>query len=264
MDLTREIHVKRYENDHVEEVEDVVVREFPLTIFLNEEELVTLLCSPKAMDFLTYGFLISEGIIKEKKEIASIKVDEEKGVVDVSTIDHKDISNYFMGKRMMTTGCGRGTVFYNIDDVINCVPAEEGMRIEGKKILSLMKEFTSFSKVFQETGGVHSAALSDGDNILIYHEDVGRHNALDKVLGEAFVKDIILTDKLLLTSGRISSEMLTKASKRGISIVVSRSAPMDLALRIGEEMNTTIVGFARGQRMNVYTGEERISFDSTI
>ena len=261
MDLTREVPILRFDGECSNIISDIVVREYPLTIFINGEELVTLLCSPKALDFLVYGFLISEGIIQDKKDIADIKVDEEKGVVDVVTSQQKDMSSYFTGKRMMTTGCGRGAVFYNIHDVINCRPAEEGIKVGVKKLLSLMKEFSSASEVFQSTGGVHSAALSDGDKVLVYHEDVGRHNALDKVLGEAFIKDILFTDKIILTSGRISSEMLTKVAKRGISMVVSRSAPMDLALRIGEEMNTTIVGFARGNRMNVYTGSSRIDFN---
>jgi len=262
MDLTRGVQLIRYDGEHSNEVDDIVVKEYPLTIFLNNKELVTLLCSPKALDFLVYGFLISEGIIQEKNEISAIKVDEEKGIVDVFTTLQKDMTSYFMGKRMMTSGCGGGAVFYNIHDMINCKPAEEGLNVKAKKLLVLMKEFSTASEVFQNTGGVHSAALSDGNDILIYHEDIGRHNALDKVLGEAFIKDIPFTDKLILTSGRISSEMLTKASKRGISMIVSRSAPMDLALRIGEKMNTTIVGFVRGNRMNVYTGSFRIDFKS--
>lgn len=262
MDLTREIQLIRYDGECSNEVDDIVVREYPLTIFLNDEELVTLLCSPKALDFLAYGFLLSEGIILDKKDIKAIKVNEEKGTVNVYTASQKDISGYFMGKRMMTTGCGGGTVFYNTHNIKSCNPAKEDLKVKAKKLLALMKEFSTASEVFQNTGGVHSAALSDGNDILIYHEDVGRHNALDKVLGEAFSKDILFTDKLILTSGRISSEMLTKAAKRGISMVVSRSAPMDLALRIGEQMNTTIVGFVRGNRMNVYTGSSRIDFNN--
>ncbi|OGO79061.1 MAG: sufurtransferase FdhD [Clostridiales bacterium GWB2_37_7] len=260
MDLTRSVRILRYVGEKSNVVDDIVVKEYPLTIFLNDEELVTLLCSPKALDFLVYGFLISEGIIQYKKDLIDIKVDEEKGVIDVFTSQQKDMTSYFMGKRMMTTGCGGGTVFYNIHDVINCRPAEDGLKVDGSKLLALMREFSAASEIFQNTGGVHSAALSDGNKILVYHEDVGRHNALDKVLGEAFIKDILFTDKIILTSGRISSEMLTKAAKRGISIVVSRSAPMDLALRIGEAMNITIVGFVRGNRMNVYTGSSRIDF----
>lgn len=258
MEFTREVLLTRYDRGIVEEKKDLVVREYPLTIYLNDEELVTLLCSPAALDFLALGFLLSEGIINKKEEIKSMKIDEAKGVAYVKTTAPKDMAKYFMGKRMLTTGCGRGTIFYNIHDSMACSPIEDNVKISYTKILSLMKEFSSKSEVFENTGGVHSAALSQGDGIIIFHEDVGRHNALDKVLGEGFMQDMNFSDKLLLTSGRISSEMLTKAGKRGISIVVSRSAPMDLALKIGLEMNMTIIGFARGQRMNVYTGKERI------
>jgi FdhD protein len=141
---------------------------------------------------------------------------------------------------------------------MNCGTINSDLKISYDKILYLMKEFAAKSQIFQSTGGVHSAALSQGEEILFFQEDVGRHNALDKVLGEAFMKDVDFSKMLLLTSGRISSEMLLKAGKRGISTVVSRSAPMDLALKMGMELNMTIVGFARGQRMNVYTGRERI------
>jgi len=258
MELTRQVIVTRYDRGNIEEKEDLVVREYPLTIYLNDEELVTLLCSPAGLDYLTMGFLLSEGIISRKDEIKSLRIDESKGVAYVKTTTSKDMAKYFMGKRMLTTGCGRGTIFYNVYDSMNCSPINSSLRIQYGKILTLMKEFSSKSEVFENTGGVHSAALSQGDEILIFHEDVGRHNALDKVLGEAFMKDLDFSRMILLTSGRISSEMLLKAGKRGIAIVVSRSAPMDLALKMGMELNITVVGFVRGQRMNIYTSRERI------
>lgn len=259
MKLTREIMLTKYDRGAIEEKEDLVVREYPLTIYLNDEELVTLLCSPEALDFLTIGFLLSEGIINKKDEIKSMKIDEAKGVAYVKTHTPKDMAKYFMGKRMLTTGCGRGTVFYNIHDSMHCNTLKGDFKTTYSKVLFLIKEFSSKSDIFETTGGVHSAALSQGDDILFFHEDVGRHNALDKVLGEAFVKDMDFSHMLLLTSGRISSEMLIKAGKRGIPVVVSRSAPMDLALTIGAEMKMTVIGFARGQRLNVYIGQERIT-----
>ncbi len=262
MDFTREITLTRYDRGQIEEVDDIVVREYPLTIYLNDEEMVTLLCSPKSLNYLTLGFLLSEGMIKEKSEVKSVKINEEKGVAYVKASGDKGGSKYFMGKRMLTTGCGRGTIFYNIYDSMQCEHIENQLKISYKSILSSMKDFAAKSEIFQNTGGVHSAALSDGENILIFHEDVGRHNALDKVIGEAFIKGVDFENKILLTSGRISSEMLIKAAKRKISIVVSRSAPMDLALKIGKEVNMTVIGFARGQRMNIYTGKERIIFDN--
>jgi len=260
MELTRQIVLTRFDNGNIEEKEDDVVIEYPLTIYLNDEELVTLLCSPASLEFLVTGFLLSESIIKAKDEIKTIKIDRSKGIAYVKTNTPKDMAKYFMGKRMITTGCGRGTIFYNIYDSMNCGIINSDLKISYSKIILLMKEFASRSQTFQNTGGVHSAALSQGEEILFFQEDVGRHNALDKVLGEAFMKDADFTRLLLLTSGRISSEMLLKAGKRRIPIVVSRSAPMDLALKMGTEMNMTIIGFARGQRMNVYTGRDRIIF----
>ena len=261
MNFTREIILTRYDNGKLEETPDIVVCEYPLTIYLNEEEIVTLLCSPKSLDYLTLGFLLSEGIIKEKSGINSIEIDEEKGAAYVNLPEDEESFRYFKEKIRTVKGCSGGNIFNNASDSTQYICLDSKLQIPYKNILHLMKSFTEKSEVFQNTGGVHSAALSDGENILIFNEDVGRHNALDKVIGEAFTKDINFSDKIILTSGRVSSEMLVKSAKRNISIMVSRSAPMDLALKIGEEINMTIVGFVRGQRMNVYTGKERIIFD---
>lgn len=262
MNLTREIILTRYDRGYIEEVPDIVVCEYPLTIYLNGEEMVTLLCSPKNLEHLALGFLLSEGIIKEKSEINFITIDEEKRAAYVSLLGDKENTTYFKEKRRAAKGCSGGTVFNTASDSTQYVCLDNKLQIPYKNILYLMNSFTEKSEVFQNTGGVHSAALSDGENILIFHEDVGRHNALDKVIGEAFTKGIDFSNKIILTSGRVSSEMLIKSAKRNISIMVSRSAPMDLALKIGKEINMTIIGFVRGQRMNIYTGKERIIFDS--
>lgn len=258
MNLTKEIMLTRYERGKIMETPDIVVREYPLTIFVNEEKFITLLCSPKNLDYLSIGFLLSEGIIAKKDDIKSIKIEEDKGVAYIEVAEGKNSINSFMGNRMSTTGCGGGTIFYNIYDLLQDKQLSNNVIITFKKIISSMEEFSAKSEIFVNTGGVHSAALSDGENILVFHEDVGRHNALDKAIGEAFDKDIDFSDKILLLSGRISSEMLTKAAKRNISIIISRSAPMDLALQIGKKLNMTVIGFARGERFNIYTGEERI------
>lgn len=165
-----------------------------------------------------------------------------------------------IGKRTMTTGCGKGTTFYNVVDSFNSKQIYSTMRVQGEDLIRIINKFNKSSDIFLSTGGVHSASLSDGKGILLFHEDVGRHNAIDKVIGEAFVKDICLLDKLIITSGRISSEMLIKASKREIPMIVSRSAPTDLAINLGKQLGITIVGFARGKRMNIYSHEQRIVF----
>lgn len=258
MMLQREIMLTRYDKGSISKVTDAVVCEYPFTIHVNEEEMVTLLCSPKDLNYLALGYLLSEGVIKEKSDIADVNVDEEKGTAYVNlSRDTRDIE-YFRGGRRKTKGCSGGTLFNYRNDSEQLAPLTDKLQINYSKILLLMEEFASKSELFQDTGGVHCAALSDGEEILIFNEDVGRHNALDKVIGEAFFKGLSFEDKIVLTSGRISSEMLVKTARRNVSVIVSRSAPMDLALKIGKGINMTIIGFARGQRMNVYNGNERI------
>ena len=261
MNLTREVLLTRYEHGRIEETPDIVVREYPLTIFVNEEEFVTLLCSPNNLKYLSLGFLLSEGIIKEKSEIEYVEIDEGRNAAYINVKEKINGSKHFTGKRILTTGCGGGTMFYNVFGSLQGKGSDNKALITYKNVISSMKEFSAKSEVFVNTGGVHSAALSNGEKILTFHEDVGRHNALDKVIGEAFDKGLNFSDKILLLSGRISSEMLTKAVKRNISIIISRSAPMDLALEIGKELNMTIIGFARGERFNIYTGKERVMLE---
>ena len=122
----------------------------------------------------------------------------------------------------------------------------------------MVKKFQMKSELYKTTGGTHSAALSDGENILIFHEDIGRHNAVDKVIGDAFLQQIRLDDKILITSGRVSSEILLKVAKGGIPLLVAISAPTDMAVELANKLGITLIGFARGKRMNVYTHEERI------
>lgn len=132
------------------------------------------------------------------------------------------------------------------------------MRAKAVSILNLSNKLNENSQLFKETGGVHSCALCSEEEIIMFHEDVGRHNALDKIVGEAFLKEIPFEDKILITSGRISSEMIIKTAKQRIPIIVSRSAPTELSVGIAKELGITLIGFARGRRMNIYQGEERI------
>lgn len=258
MELTRDIHIVRYENGEVAEAEDMVVREYALTILLDGEEFITLLCSPASIDCLVTGFLLSESIIKGKADIERIRLDEERGIADVLTNKSSGLAKSLHGKRTMTTGCGKGSSFYNAMDSLHCRKVAESPRYSAQSVLELMKAFNKSSELFRDTGGVHSVALADAEGIVLFHEDVGRHNAMDKVIGEAAIRELGLSDKLILTSGRVSSEMLIKASKSGIPVIVSRSAPTDLAVELAERLGITVAGFARGNRMNVYSCPKRI------
>ena len=260
MSVTKEVVITKVWEDKMEEVEDTVVVEYPLTIFINEEEFITLLCSPEALEYLVVGFLASEGFIKDKNQIKSFRIDNARGHAYIELTNFSSFSDKLFGKRTVTTGCGKGTVFYNVLDSLSTNINENTLTITEEQVFKLTREFNQSSETFKDTGGVHSCSLSDADGILLFHEDIGRHNALDKIIGEAIYKDISLKDKVLLTSGRVSSEMIIKASKQNIPIIISRSAATELSINIAKELNITLIGFARGKRMNIYNGKNRVLF----
>ena len=239
--------------------DDVVVREFPLTIVLNNQELVTLLCSPKNLDYLAVGFLYSEGLLKGKDDIKKITVDDRRGVVRVETEEENKQAGELLFKRLITSGCGRGASFYSAADVGRQLKVESQVRISALEVLELAKEFQHHSEIYSATHGVHSAALCDTKNILVFSEDIGRHNAIDKIFGECILKDIPTDDRMIVTSGRISSEILLKVAKRNIPLLVSKSAPTDLGVKLANDLGVTLIGFVRGKRMNVYSNDWRVA-----
>lgn len=239
--------------------EDAVVKESPLTIIFNGQELVTMLCSPSRQKYLALGFLESEGLIHSKEDIKQVLFNQKRGTVRVETNQPSPIDGDLLFKRHITSGCGKGTTFYSVADAINQTRVDSKATLEPSRVYSLMKEFQHRSEVFKDTGGVHSAALSDGESILIFSEDIGRHNAIDKIFGECLWEGKSAEDCIILTSGRVSSEILFKIVKRGIPIIVSKSAATDVAIRTAEDLGITLVGFVRGRRMNVYSNDWRIS-----
>ncbi|WP_432665935.1 formate dehydrogenase accessory sulfurtransferase FdhD [Wukongibacter baidiensis] len=258
MQVYKEVTITKIEDDKIYEKEDMVIKEYPLTIFINDEEFITLLCTPQSLDYLTIGFLISEGLIKRKEDIKSMRIDEIKGTARVEIKGKDLLTKKLYGKRTMTTGCGKGTIFYSVIDALKTKKIYNDFDVKKEYIFQISNGLNKRSELFIKTGGVHSCLLCSKEDELIFHEDVGRHNAIDKIIGEAFVKDIDLKDKIILTSGRISSEMLLKSAKVGVPVVVSRSAATDLAVDIANKLGITLVGFARGKKMNIYSHEERI------
>ena len=242
-------------------IEDEVVRESPLTIILNNQELATLLCSPTNLRYLAIGFLFSEGLLNSKEEIKKIIVDDRRGVVRVETAGGEELAGEALFKRFITAGCGRGASFYSATDVQGQVKVESRVEISTLEVLTLVNEFQQRSRIYRATGGVHSAALCDVKNILMFSEDIGRHNAIDKIFGECILNDIATEDHIIITSGRVSSEILLKVARRNVPIIVSKSAPTNLGLRLAADLGVTVVGFVRGRRMNVYTHAGRIATD---
>ena len=260
METTKKYDILKIKGDMYNQVEDLVILEYPFTIFIDDEEIITLLCTPKSLKELTIGFLYSEGFIDSIEVVDKIQIDENKGRAYVSLKLRKIFNEKLQGKRTITSGCGKGTVFYNVLDSFKSKKIENIYPISLESVIQLTREFNNNSELFLSTGGVHSCALCDKDSILYFEEDIGRHNALDKVLGRAFIENVNLTDKFILTSGRISSEMLIKAAKRGIPAIISRSAPTSLAIDMARELNITLIGFAGGEKMNIYTSFPSLNF----
>lgn len=257
MTTIKQYDILKFIKDIIIPKEDTVIVEYSLTILLNRKEFITLLCTPKSLKELVIGFLYSEGVIRSKDEIKDMKIVEEKGkaYVEISNEDSfKYVGDNLLIKKTVTLGCGKGkTIVCPTVDLLKKI--NHSLEIKPKKILRLMHDFSKNSQIFIETGGVHSCALCSEDEILLFEEDAGRHNALDKILGRALLEDINLEDKIVLTTGRISSEILTKVAKRKIPMLVSRSAPTDVAIDMARKLNIALIGFARGQKMNIYTNK---------
>ncbi|MFC2020309.1 formate dehydrogenase accessory sulfurtransferase FdhD [Chloroflexota bacterium] len=256
---TEKIPITRFTEGSRDSIEDLVAREFPLTLILNNQELVTFLCSPKDLDYLAIGFLSSEGLLEKKDEIKKITVDDQRGVVRVETSEERAMADDLIFKRLITSGCGRGASFYSAADMQNQVKIDSKMKISADEVTSLVRDFQHQSQLYRTTGGVHSAALCDTRNILVFNEDIGRHNALDKIFGECLLKDIPSEGHLVVTSGRISSEMLLKVARRNIPIIISKSAPTNLGVKMADDLGITLLGFVRGKRINAYTNDWRIA-----
>ena len=255
---TEKVSALRFTEEGKSSIDETIVTESPLTIIVNNQELVTLLCTPSKLKYLAIGFLVSEGLVKDKNDIKNILVDDRRGIVRVETGEQEEPDKDVMFKRFITSGCGRGASFYNAADVQNQTKVDSQTSISTHDIMVLMNEFQHHSLLFKDTGGVHSAALCEKNNILIFSEDIGRHNAIDKIFGECFLENIATDNRSIVTSGRVSSEILLKIAKRNIPLLISKSAPTSMGVKLADDLGITLVGFARGKRMNVYTNSWRI------
>lgn len=243
--------LKRYDGSFGE-IEDHVAIEKRLRVSVNGKEVISLYCTPLMVRELVAGFFLTEGILDGKfclDEIAITDGVEEiyaeipaKGKVETEGLT-------------VTSGCvggitfNRKRVFEKMTDMFS---------VKATAIGAVFNEFQKMGELYRLTGCVHSAALSDGTDILAFAEDIGRHNAVDKVIGYSIIEGIPFMQKIMLVSGRLSSEIAAKCSRWAIPVLASRTAPTDLAIKIAEEAGVTLVGFVRGQRMNIYSNKHRI------
>jgi FdhD protein len=243
----------------VHHTEDEVAVEYPLTIMLNGEEFATIVCSPSDLEELVLGFLAAEGAIRSAAEVKSLEVDQKRGFAYVETANPQTLSKEYYSKRWLGSCCGKSRQsFYFYNDAKTAKTVTSQAKISISECYRLMEMLQEKSSSFRQTGGVHNAALCEQGKIIALRTDIGRHNTLDKLYGFWLRHPFPLSDKLIAFSGRISSEVLLKVAKMGVGILLSKSAPTDLALNLADELGITTVGFIRRQQGNIYTHPERI------
>ncbi len=245
-------YVYRYENGQFRQFEKPVVREQPLTIIANGIELATFLCTPEKLDYLTIGFLAFEGIIGGLDDICDLDVDPENGVVEVRLATEVVKPQ----KRVFTSGCGMGLTFTL--RISHYPHLHSDLSLTPEQIFPLMQQLFEGATMYKASRGIHAAALSDTERVLLLAEDVGRHNALDKILGEAMMKGIRTQGRILLTSGRISSEMLRKGAFMRTPFLISRTSPTTLSIEAAKRLGVTVIGYVRRNSFNVYSHAERL------
>lgn len=250
-------HVITVVQGQAEERLDWLAQEWPLIVIVNGRRYITLLATPANLDELAVGFALGDGLLNSHRDILALKLSPDQGQVELELAGNVDLAARMAATRVLTTGCGKGSGFYRAVDSLKQKAVLAPVKMAPAEIVHLMQEFSQRSQLFSDTGAVHAAALADGE-IQVFREDVARHNAIDKLVGNAILGDRDVSAMCLLTSGRISSELVLKAARLGLGLLLSRSAPTALAVELAQELGITIVGFIRGQRCNIYCNPWRI------
>jgi FdhD protein len=256
--LAREVEVLRITKDRCRHTRVSVVREIPLTIFLNDREIITLLCTGAHIESLAVGFLKSEGLLQHRRNLQKVKSDTDGQIVRVYTDEPTEMAEQLFGKRTLTSGCGKGTIFYNVLDSLQSEPLKNQVTMRVDQVRKLMTELHKRSELYRLSRGVHNCGLATTKKILLFRADIGRHNAVDMILGECFLEELDTSDKILITTGRITSEILIKAAKMKIPTLISRSAATSLSLDLAHKLNMTVIGYVRGGSILAYTGGENL------
>ncbi len=242
-----------YKGDTANLVDSAVIEEALVCISVNGQELATFMCTPHRLEELAIGFLRSEGFIQSLDDIEILHLSDGGTCVDIWL---RDLSFTPPKRHIITSGCGGGVTFDDLSQ--RHPPLNTAMTVTPQQIAVLMQKLHLAAELYKEVRGVHTSALSDGHELVLIAQDVGRHNTIDRLWGQALQRGINPEGWILLASGRISSEMLNKAAKMKTPIVISRTSPTSLSVELGRTWNITVVGYARGNTFRVYSAPERI------
>jgi len=233
----------------LQEVKAEVVREQPLTVYVNGERFLTLLCSPFDLEPLVLGYLWMEKVIAGLDEVAAIEVSEVDGRAEVTLTRPVTLPT----ERILTSGCGGGITF-RIDPRL-FPRVRSTLKVKPEALAARLHDLLRDARHYHASRGIHGAALADADRVLLLAEDVGRHNAVDKLKGLALLRGLPTDDRILLSTGRVSSEMLLKAARMGVPLIASRTSPTEMAVALAEQLGITVAGYVRGDGLNLYAGE---------
>jgi FdhD protein len=250
----KEIHYERYEFQKWEPFDAATIVETPVSLTINGTAWLSFMCTPVDLEALAVGFLYNEGVIASMKEVADVRLCEHGDNVDV-WLDHA-VEQPRSWRR--TSGCTGGVTAVDLlarPDV--SFPARQP-KFSPEAIGHVVELLFESQELYRATGGVHTSALTDGERVVVSAEDIGRHNTLDKIAGLCLMKDLWPETRILITTGRISSEMLQKAARLEAPIVISRTSPSSLSIEMAERYGITLIGYARRQRFNVYTNPQRV------
>jgi len=259
-DLTKSIDCF---NENGEQIKLPVVTEIPLTIYLNKQEIVTAMTLGDMPELLAVGYLLNQKMLKSEDIISEINYDKDLQVVVVRT-DRKTNYEKKMEKKIRTSGCAVGTVYGDIMDDFSSINLDKNSKIKTSWIYTISKKINTRPSLYLKAGALHGCVLCKNDSPLIYVEDVGRHNAVDKIAGWMFLNKETANDKFFYTTGRLTSEMVIKTVQMGIPILISRSGFTASGVELAKEAGLTLIGRAKGKRIIIANGIERVVFDTNV
>ena len=259
-DLTKTINCI---NEAGENIKLPVVKEIPLTIYLNKQEIVTAMTLGDMPDILAVGYLLNQNMLQRDDVISGIDYDEDLQVVIIRT-DRTTNYEKKMEKKIRTSGCAVGTVYGDIMDDFSSVNLNKDAKIKTSWIYAISKKVNTRPSLYLKAGALHGCVLCKNDSPIIYVEDVGRHNAVDKIAGWMFLNKENASDKIFYTTGRLTSEMVIKTVQMGIPILISRSGFTESGVQLAKESGLTLIGRAKGKRMIIANGIERVIFDTDV
>jgi len=248
------IHYDRYEFNKWQPFDAETIVETPISLTINGTAWLSFMCTPVALEALAVGFLYNEGVIQEIGEVADVRVCEHGDNVDVWL--NRSVEQPKSWRR--TSGCTGGVTAVDLLAKPDISFDSDRPKVQPDEIGRLVEMLFESQELYRETGGVHTSALSDGEKVLLSSEDIGRHNTLDKIAGLCLMQDIWPETRILMTTGRISSEMLQKAARLQAPILISRTSPSSLSIEMAERYGITLIGYARRQRFNVYSNAQRV------